>query len=76
MVEGAANRVMRVVGLDAPDAFLPLVQQDGAVFDDLMAEVTVGETYFFRQPAHFTLLRRTILPEFRTRATPTQKFRA
>lgn len=76
MVEGAANRVMRVVGLDAPEAFLPLVQQDGAVFDDLMAEVTVGETYFFRQAAHFTLLRRTILPEFRARARPSQKFRA
>lgn len=76
MVEGAANRIMRLVGLDAPDAFLPLVQQDGAVFDDLMAEVTVGETYFFRQAAHFTLLRRTILPAFRARATPAQKFRA
>ena len=76
MVESAANRVMRVVGIDTPDAFLPLVQKDGAVFDDLMAEVTVGETYFFRQPAHFTLLRHTILPEFRTRATPAQKFRA
>jgi chemotaxis protein methyltransferase CheR len=76
MVEGAANRIMSLVGLEAPDAFLPLVQQDGAVFDDLMAEVTVGETYFFRQPAHFSLVRRTIIPEFRSRATSSQKFRA
>lgn len=75
-VVGAANRVMQRVGLGSPDAFLPLVQIDGALFDDLMAEVTIGETYFFRELAHFTLLRSTIIPEFRARATPAQKFRA
>jgi chemotaxis protein methyltransferase CheR len=67
---------MQRVGIASPEAFVPLVAQDGAVFDDLMAEVTIGETYFFREAAHFTLLRKTILPEFRKRATKDQKFRA
>ncbi|MEP6494834.1 MAG: CheR family methyltransferase [bacterium] len=75
-IEGAANRVMRNVGLQSPEAFLPLVHEDGAVFDDLMAEVTIGETYFFREQSHFSLLRRTIVPEFRARAAREQKFRA
>ncbi|HEY4133068.1 MAG TPA: CheR family methyltransferase, partial [Gemmatimonadaceae bacterium] len=66
-VEGAATRVMRRIGIASPELFLPMVQQDGAVFDDLMAEVTIGETYFFREPAHFALLRQTIIPEFRAR---------
>jgi chemotaxis protein methyltransferase CheR len=75
-VETAANLVMRRIGVDRPMAFVALVRQAGAVFDDLMGEVTVGETYFFREAAHFALLRNTILPLFRARASTGQKFRA
>lgn len=49
------------------DEFLSLIQQDEAVFDDLLAEVTVGETYFFREPEQFHVLRETILPEIASR---------
>ncbi|MET0595127.1 MAG: CheR family methyltransferase, partial [Polyangiaceae bacterium] len=31
-------------------------------FDDWVAELTVGETYFFREPGHFDFLRRRALP--------------
>jgi chemotaxis protein methyltransferase CheR len=75
-VETAASRIMRRIGIESPDDFVPLVQQAGAVFDDLIAEVTIGETYFFREAAHFTLLRKVILPEFSARQTDGQKFRA
>ncbi len=75
-VETAAQRVMRRIGVATPEAFVPLVEQAGAVFDDLMAEVTIGETYFFREAAHFTLLRKVILPEFRQRQRDGQRFRA
>lgn len=75
-VEAAANRVMQRIRVDAPDSFVSLVAQTGAVFDELMAEVTIGETYFFREAAHFTLLRKTILPEFLARQAPGQRFRA
>jgi chemotaxis protein methyltransferase CheR len=74
-VEAAATRVMRRVGIGTPEMFVPMVQQDGAVFDDLMAEVTIGETYFFRESAHFALLRERIIPEFRARQEGDQKLR-
>jgi chemotaxis protein methyltransferase CheR len=74
-LEGAASRVMRRIGIASHDALVDLVRADGAVFDDLMAEVTVGETYFFRERAQFDLLRARILPEFRARRAGTQPLR-
>ena len=56
---------------------MPLVAQTGAVFDDLMAEVTIGETYFFREPGHFALLaRNAYFRRFRKHAAPERRFRA
>jgi chemotaxis protein methyltransferase CheR len=75
-VETAAARVMQRIGVAAPSAFVQLVDQNGAVFDDLMAEVTIGETYFFREQAHFSLLRKTIIPAFKERQSAGQRFRA
>jgi chemotaxis protein methyltransferase CheR len=75
-VETAAQHVMDRIGIKAPESFVPLVAQTGAVFDDLMAEVTIGETYFFREPGHFALLRERILPAFRKHASPERRFRA
>ncbi|HEY4305194.1 MAG TPA: CheR family methyltransferase [Gemmatimonadaceae bacterium] len=75
-VETAALHVMKRVGIKTPESFVPLVAQTGAVFDDLMAEVTIGETYFFREPGHFALLRERIIPEFRKSARPDRAFRA
>jgi chemotaxis protein methyltransferase CheR len=74
-LESAAVRVIRRIGVSSNDALVDLIRNDGAVFDDLMAEVTVGETYFFREPAQFDLLRARILPEFRTRRSGTQPLR-
>lgn len=31
-------------------------------FDDWVSELTVGETYFFREPGHFEFIRRRVLP--------------
>src|SRR3569833_1181961 len=75
-VESAALHVMARIGVKAPEDFVPLVAQTGAVFDDLMAEVTIGETYFFREPGHFALLRERVLPDFRKNAAPDRRFRA
>jgi chemotaxis protein methyltransferase CheR len=35
---------------------------DSELWDDLIGAITVGETYFFRNPSHFDALRRYILP--------------
>lgn len=75
-VEASAWRIMDHIGIRAPELFVPMVAQDGAVFDDLMAEVTIGETYFFREPGHFKLLREAIIPGFRKTPGDTRRFRA
>ncbi len=36
---------------------------EGQVWDNLIAQLTVGETYFFRNPSHIAALRERVLPE-------------
>ncbi len=38
---------------------------DDEAFDDLLTELTVGETYFFREPGHFQFIRQRVIPEVR-----------
>ena len=45
-------------------------------FDDLINELTVGETYFFREPAQFRFIERVVLPEIRQRRGPDHHVRA
>jgi chemotaxis protein methyltransferase CheR len=45
------------------DRYLALLAADGATWDDLIADLTVGETYFFREPAQFAFIRRNVLPQ-------------
>jgi chemotaxis protein methyltransferase CheR len=61
------RRGMARAGVTDPGQYLGLVRKDGKLFDDLVVELTVGETYFFREPAHFTLIQREVLPEVRRR---------
>ena len=44
-----------------------LAGSDVACLDDLVADVTVGETYFFRDPAQFEVLHSDILPDLLAR---------
>lgn len=44
------------------DAYAALLDRDAAAFDALVARLTVGETYFFREPAHYAFLAETIVP--------------
>ena len=62
-LEAAIQRAMRICGVTDPVEFLPILQTDNSVFDTIVAEVTVGETYFFRDPNLFELVRKLILPE-------------
>lgn len=40
-----------------------LVEIDQGARDELVAELSVGETYFFRDPHHFQFVRDTVLPD-------------
>jgi chemotaxis protein methyltransferase CheR len=65
--EAGIRRAMTRAGLADPGRYLDLLGRDASALDDLLAELTVGETYFFREPAQFEFLRRTVLPNLRDR---------
>jgi chemotaxis protein methyltransferase CheR len=74
-IEAAMFRAMRHAGVADTTTFVARLAADEAVLDDLVAEVTIGETYFFRESAHFDLLRTDILPQLLA-ARPGRRVRA
>ncbi len=59
-VEAAVRRAAARVG--GPGALARLAAADDAVLEPLLAEVTVGETYFFRHPEQLAAVRERVLP--------------
>ncbi|MFP2934804.1 CheR family methyltransferase, partial [Pyxidicoccus sp. 3LG] len=68
--EGIARAMARAGLTDDFEAYRVRLLEDAAALDDLLIELTVGETYFFRTPEHFEHLRRVVLPELRERHGP------
>ena len=73
--EDGINRAMARSG--APDfaSYLELITADPAAFDDLLTELTIGETYFFRTHEHFDFLSQQALPELRRLRGPDHTLR-
>nr|WP_236673824.1 CheR family methyltransferase [Comamonas sp. JC664] len=61
---------MSRAGVKDFDAYRLRLVEDPAALDDLLIELTVGETYFFRTPEHFEHLRAVVLPDLRERHGP------
>jgi chemotaxis protein methyltransferase CheR len=61
-VEQGIRRVMRQCGLPDLAALREAVASPGAARDALLAELTIGETYFFREPAQLEVIGREVLP--------------
>ncbi|KMO22130.1 CheR family methyltransferase [Methylobacterium platani] len=57
------GRRMRVRGVGEPAGYLALLEGSEAEWAALEAEITIGETFFFRYAEQFAALRGTILPE-------------
>jgi chemotaxis protein methyltransferase CheR len=74
--ESGARRAMARAGVASFEPYLRLLRTDDRALDDLIAELTVGETYFFREPAQFDFIRREVLPEVRRRRGAEHVFRA
>jgi len=49
------------------DRYQALLESERSALDDLIVELTVGETYFFREPDQFDFIRREVLPDIRCR---------
>jgi chemotaxis protein methyltransferase CheR len=60
-------RAMKAAATPGGDAYLALVQRSSDALDDLVDELTVGETHFMRDPAQMELIRRDLLPGLRGR---------
>lgn len=76
--EDLAARIDR--RLDATGAhdcrrYLSLLSSAGAEMECLIGELTIGETYFFRQVEHFDLLRELVLPLLLRHNAPTRRLR-
>jgi chemotaxis protein methyltransferase CheR len=64
-------------GLRDCAAYLALVQgaQGGDELDELIKDLTVGETFFFRHPELFDALRNVVLPDLISRNRPHRRLR-
>jgi chemotaxis protein methyltransferase CheR len=60
-------RAMREAGAADAAAYLAFVRRDSAALDDLVDEVTVGETHFMRDPAQMDHIRRGVLAALKGR---------
>jgi chemotaxis protein methyltransferase CheR len=54
---------MKRAGTSHLEVYLSRLETESALLDDLVAEITVGETYFFRDPEQFRVIRERILPD-------------
>ena len=60
--EAGLAAAMRRARVHDPDLYLTRLAANLTLLDDLVAEITVGETYFFREPRQFAVIREEILP--------------
>jgi chemotaxis protein methyltransferase CheR len=75
-VERGVREAMARAGVADLHAYGALLAQDGALLDDLVTELTIGETYFFREPQHFAFVRELVLPDILRRRGPGHAVRA
>ena len=63
ITEAALRRAMAHAGETRADRFAERMVGDPGVYAIAVTELTVGETYFFRDPAQWSLIRESIIPE-------------
>ncbi|TAL11299.1 MAG: protein-glutamate O-methyltransferase CheR, partial [Nitrospirae bacterium] len=69
---------LEALNMSGCSAYLALLkdgQAGEAELDELVADLTIGETYFFRHEEQFEALRRTILPDIIRRNAPRRQIR-
>lgn len=74
-VENTIHRVMARAGATDITRFAARLRSDVELRNALIGELTVGESYFFRDPAQFALIEREIVPDLLTRREPGARLR-
>ena len=62
--EQGIRRAMRTLGLSDLKKFGDAAEEPGPAREALLAELTIGESYFFREPAQLEFVARELLPAF------------
>ena len=62
-VEATIRRTMSRLRISGAGELVELLRTDAAARESFVADLTIGESYFQRDPSQFELLRRRILPE-------------
>lgn len=75
-VENCMRRAMAREGLRSPADYVLLLAGEGRPLDELVNEITIQESYFFREPGQLDVIRRTILPALRRAGRPVQLWSA
>jgi chemotaxis protein methyltransferase CheR len=75
-VETGVRKTMSRLHINDSAEFLRRLETEQSCLDELAAELTVGETYFFREPAQFQWIRENILPEIFSRCGKDHLLRA
>lgn len=60
--EAGLAAAMRRASVQDPVLYLARLAATPSLLDDLVGEITIGETYFFREPRQFAVIREEILP--------------
>ena len=61
------RRSMTRAGMTDISRYRHLLENDSRAWDDLLAELVIGETYFFRDVTQFEFIRREVLPNVQRR---------
>jgi len=70
LAAAGVRRAMQRAGVRDPADFLGLAAAGTGAWEVLLEELSVGETYFFREPDQLAFIRDTVLPELAARAGP------
>ncbi|WP_345684005.1 CheR family methyltransferase [Novipirellula caenicola] len=66
-IQRTLSLLMQRLGISDSAELIGLIQSSAEIYDELVDEITVGETYFFREPKQFDFIRHQIIPELRSR---------
>ncbi|QRO02374.1 protein-glutamate O-methyltransferase CheR [Archangium violaceum] len=75
-MEGIDRAMVRAGLSEDFSSYLERLAADPSALDDLLVELTIGETYFFRNPEHFQFVRHQVLPELARHRRPGHVVRA
>lgn len=70
------RRLMKMDCVEGFTEFRRRLERNPQLLSDAIDQLTVGETYFFREHQHFEFIRQEVIPDFRTRSGHHEPIRA